>query len=410
MGGKVMSEGPDGGPSGSAKDPAAEVKLKNAVHQERFWRLIWWCWGMSKKGMIWTAFFGLIYLLRGFFPLIFITFVFAFVATSLTRLLGKVQPRLGWKTRVTIVYAGVLLLGTGVGWLLIPNIRSGAAKVRERVQQLPANWETDIEPDLKKREWYQNLLRQINAGSNQSMDSLTLFKSDVAMERREDFESWLFESAPKAITGTVAIALGVASLLFLSTLFSFLIVLDLDALGREVKKLEHTKLHEFYKETGENIVKFGGVLGNVLEAQAIISLVNAILTALGLWLIFGLPFVAFLAIVVFLCGFIPVAGVFISSVPICLVGLTDPDGGLMTCIWLMVFITGIHFVEAYILNPRIMGAKLKVNPVLILVILVVGHHALGVWGLLLGLPLCFYFFKHVIKREPATIGFWARRA
>ena len=49
-----------------------------------------------------------------------------------------------------------------------------------------------------------------------------------------------------------------------------------------------------------------------------------ILTAIGLKLIFGMPYVAFLSLIVFVCGFIPVAGVFISSVPICLVGLVYP--------------------------------------------------------------------------------------
>ncbi len=406
-----MSEGPTREPSESTDhDRADRTRLENAAQQERFWQLFWRCEKIAKRMAIWLAFFGLIYLLSDFFPLIFLTFVFAFVATSLTRLLGKAWPRLGWRPRVTIVYAGGLVLGTGLGWFILPDMRSGAAEVREKIRGLPQDWETKIEPGLKKMQWYGDMLRQLNPASSEPAESLTLFDSDVAKEKRKAFEAWLFEQAPKAVTGTVTVALGLTSLLFLATLFSFLIVLDLDVLRQEVRKLESTKLHEFYKETGENIVKFGGVLGNVLEAQAIISIVNTVLTALGLWLIFGLPFVTFLAIVVFLCGFIPVAGVFISSLPICLVGLTTEDGGLVTCLWLIVFVTTIHFVEAYILNPRIMGAKLKVNPVLVLVILVVSHHALGVWGLLLGLPLCFYFFKHVIQRQPATIGFWARRA
>ncbi|MEM7233970.1 MAG: AI-2E family transporter, partial [Planctomycetota bacterium] len=221
----------------------------------------------------------------------------------------------------------------------------------------------------------------------------------------EHGQEWLIANTPSFIGGTVTIATGILSLLFLSTLFSYLIVLDLDGLRREVTKLTETKLNQFYKETGSNIAKFGEVLGKVLEAQAMIACANALLTGIGLWL-FGLEHVIFLSLIVFVCGFVPVAGVFLSSAPICLLGLYQGGPGMM--VLLIAFIIGIHFVEAYFLNPRIMGAALKVNPVLTLVILVVGHHAMGVWGMLLGLPLCYYFFTHVIKKEDRDIGLWVR--
>src|SRR5690606_9242782 len=137
---------------------------------------------------------------------------------------------------------------------------------------------------------------------------------------------------------------------------------------------------DFYRETATSIARFGEVLGRVLEAQAVIAFVNAILTAGGLWLFGGEP-VLFLSLIVFVCGFIPVATVFVSSVPICLVGLYQ--GGIGLLLLLITFIILIHFIEAYSLNPRIMGAALKITPVLKLIILVIGQHAFGVWGMLL---------------------------
>jgi predicted PurR-regulated permease PerM len=427
------AEDEPGGAAGVANERTDPV-LENALHRARFWRLFWSLATLSQKGAIWGVFFLLIWLLRDFFPLIFLTFVFSFVAASLVRALGRAVPRLGWKSRVWIVYAGFLLIAGLVVWLLVPDIRAGAVDVRDLVRKFPQRWTEEIEPRLlREHDWYRDLLGYLDA-EPQDVDSsstppqparisdggapavaappplgeLRLFETAEVRDKVRKLEDWLFERAPGVITGTVAFALGLASLLFLSGLFSFLIVLDLDALTREVKKLEDTKLHEFYRATGSSIVQFGGVLGNVLEAQALISLANTALTALGLKLLFGLPYVAFLALVVFVCGFIPVAGVFISSVPICLVGLQQEDG-LVTFVLLVGFITLIHLVEAYILNPRIFGAKLKINPVLVLAILVVGHHTFGVWGLLLGLPCAFYFFKHVIRREPARIGFWGQR-
>ncbi len=49
----------------------------------------------------------------------------------------------------------------------------------------------------------------------------------------------------------------------------------------------------------------------------------------------------------------------------------------------LAMVTGIHFVEAYLLNPAIYAAHLKLHPLLVLSVLVVAEHSLGVWGLLL---------------------------
>lgn len=50
---------------------------------------------------------------------------------------------------------------------------------------------------------------------------------------------------------------------------------------------------------------------------------------------------------------------------------------------MILMVTGIHFIEAYGLNPAIYSAHLKLHPLLVLTVLVVAEHSLGVWGLLL---------------------------
>ena len=46
-------------------------------------------------------------------------------------------------------------------------------------------------------------------------------------------------------------------------------------------------------------------------------------------------------------------------------------------------VVGIHFIEAYLLNPVIYASHLKLHPLIVLSVLVVAEHSLGVWGLLL---------------------------
>ncbi|MDR1813051.1 MAG: AI-2E family transporter, partial [Candidatus Fibromonas sp.] len=100
---------------------------------------------------------------------------------------------------------------------------------------------------------------------------------------------------------------------------------------------------------------------------------------------------------VFLCSFVPIAGVFMSSVPICMVSLQDH--GLFQMFLAICMITVIHAIEAYILNPRIYGSHLRMNPVVVLGILTVFGKLFGLWGLILSVPLCTWFIKVVCLQE-----------
>ena len=57
-------------------------------------------------------------------------------------------------------------------------------------------------------------------------------------------------------------------------------------------------------------------------AQARIALVNTALTAAGMWAL-AIPGLGLLSLFVFICSFIPIAGCFISTVPIAFVALTE---------------------------------------------------------------------------------------
>ena len=124
---------------------------------------------------------------------------------------------------------------------------------------------------------------------------------------------------------------------------------------------------------------------------------NTLLTAIGVHLLGMGEHIAFLSVIVFLCSFIPVVGVFVSSVPICLIALNV--GGISLVLMSIAMITVIHMIEGYILNPLIYGARLRINPVIVLMILTVGGKLFHIWGLVLGVPVCIYLFGHAIRYD-----------
>ena len=75
----------------------------------------------------------------------------------------------------------------------------------------------------------------------------------------------------------------------------------------------------------------------------------------------------------------------------------------------ILMITFIHMVEGYILNPLIYGARLRINPVIVLIILTVGGKLFHLWGLVLGVPVSTYIFGHAIRYDkPKSLGAFKR--
>jgi predicted PurR-regulated permease PerM len=123
-------------------------------------------------------------------------------------------------------------------------------------------------------------------------------------------------------------------------------------------------------------------LAGVVRGQLVICLINGVLSAIGFWM-FGLKYWPVLSLLAAVMSIIPIFGSILSSVPVVLIGLTQ---SFWIALWVLVWIIGIHQIEANVLNPKIIGMAAKIHPVLVIFALVVGEHFFGLWGALLGVP------------------------
>lgn len=189
--------------------------------------------------------------------------------------------------------------------------------------------------------------------------------------------------------------------LILSVFLSFFLVWDIPRLKSMIGRLETSRMSNFYEEVCPGLISFGSLMGRAFQAQALIAVVNTLLTLSALYIL-DMPHKTFLSAIVFICSFIPVVGVIISSIPMVVVGLQEPNG-IIVALQLVGCILLIHFLETTLLNPKIMGDMLKLHPLLVLIILLVGEHFFGVWGLLLGVPVTVYIFRFVILRDRRVV-------
>lgn len=219
-------------------------------------------------------------------------------------------------------------------------------------------------------------------------------------ESQQEIFAWLTGTGVETVADLlkiVATGLLKGALLFIvSFILSLLIVLQLHKLGGQIDTLAESRIGEFYREVAPGVRAFGGMMGKMLQAQSIVAVCNTFLTALGLWIL-GIDGVLFLSTIVFVCSFIPVMGVFISSIPMCLAALSQH--GVISVLLVIAMVVIIHFIEAYFLNPQIYGHHMEMHPLAVIVILLVAEHFMGILGFILGVPVAVYIYQYVIRGQ-----------
>ncbi|MDG2219858.1 MAG: AI-2E family transporter [Rubripirellula sp.] len=181
-------------------------------------------------------------------------------------------------------------------------------------------------------------------------------------------------------------------------LLAFLILVEWHGLTTGIASLRNSRVQPIIDEVAPGIVALGKLIGRSFQGQVIISVVNAILVLFSLWVI-GVEYKFVLTLLVFVSSFIPVVGVVLSGIPICVIAILQPEGSLLMALQVILAIVLIHFFEAMVLAPRIIGKLGSLNPVVVVVILLVAEHFFGMWGLLLGVPVSIYILRVVILRS-----------
>jgi len=128
-------------------------------------------------------------------------------------------------------------------------------------------------------------------------------------------------------------------------------------------------------------------LAGVIRGQLLICLVNAILTWVGMMIV-GVKYSFLLAMVAGVFSLIPIFGTIISSIPIMVVAMVSGEDGAAfgPPLLMLAWISGIHLLEANVLNPKIIGDSAHMHPVIVVFALLAGENLYGLTGALLAVP------------------------
>jgi predicted PurR-regulated permease PerM len=122
-----------------------------------------------------------------------------------------------------------------------------------------------------------------------------------------------------------------------------------------------------------------------LGAKALISFVTGILVHLFL-VLFDIDFAILWAVLAFMLNFIPSVGSSLAAVPPILIALLKFDSP-MPAVWVAVCLTVINVTLGGLIEPRLMGQRLNLSPLLVIMSLLFWGWLWGITGMALAVPI-----------------------
>lgn len=309
----------------------------------------------------------LLFAIRDMLNLVLLTFLIAYVMNSFQVLLSRrISKFVKVNSKVIIIILYLALIS-----MIVMALVKYLPKVFSQIQQLTNFLGTLTSDDIPQNEIMQYLFRKVRELNYQSY-------LNQGIEYVFKISNW----------GTTFV---------LSTILSLVFILEKNRIVSFTSRLRDSKISWFYVELEYFGRKFISSFGKVIEAQILIALFNTLFTVVGLWVLGfffqPFPYLFALSIMIFMLSLIPVVGFIISLIPLCIIGYNT--GGLMMTINILIMIALLHVVEGYFLNPKLMSSKMNLPMFYTLVVPLFSEHYIGVWGLILGIPI-FVFFLDIL--------------
>lgn len=175
---------------------------------------------------------------------------------------------------------------------------------------------------------------------------------------------------------------GVGGMLVLVPLYAYYLLFELERLHGFVRRYLPARERARLGRVGASI---GEVLANFFRGRLFVCFAKGMALALGLW-VAGVPHALLLGALGGALSLVPAFGPLASFVLALLVGCLEHSllGSLVR--------TGVVFalaelLEGYVLIPKVLGDSLGLHPLVVIFSLLAGGAALGLFGVLVALPL-----------------------
>ena len=308
--------------------------------------------------------------LMPFFIAIILAFLFFKPASSLEKLLKtKLKMKKGARVlSILIVYviAGLLIYAFAAN--LYTPIKESAT---ELINNVPG------------------YLNQVKGFINENKDNqiLTAINIDKIIAKANDFDlSHLL--SPEKIFEYIDKVKGIATTIldvFVVLVLSVYVLLCRGQIKDYLKKFGKAMFdHEKYLKYGRYFLDSVRIISNFISCQLLDGCIIAILATVAMS-IMEVKYAGLLGIFIGLFNLIPFFGAIIAiGISVLITMFT---GGIKQALIMALVVIIIQQIDANIINPKILGDGLKVNPILVIVSVTIGGELFGIFGMFMAVPV-----------------------
>jgi len=135
-------------------------------------------------------------------------------------------------------------------------------------------------------------------------------------------------------------------------------------------------------EVNQILVNMDVQVGSYIRGQIIVATCIGILLFIG-YSIIGLDYAITLAIIAAVTSVVPYLGPTIAISPAIIIAIVDSPFMLLK---LAIVWVAVQFLEGNFISPNVMGITMKIHPLTIIIVLLVGGKLFGIVGMILGIP------------------------
>jgi predicted PurR-regulated permease PerM len=338
----------------------------------------------------------LLYMVRILLPPVILAVLLAYLLNPLVELL--MRSRLS-RTYATVLAYLILLIALVLGAsILVPivvqqvsSINVDLQAIYESLRRLMADYQTITILDYPI---------ELSALFERLEDNLIELATGFASRSAEELLDILFGVA-SGFAGTLV-------WLIFVLIVSFWLVRDADKVGGLLEGLIPLGYRDDVKELRHRI---GDVWDSFFRGLVLMSLTIGVITGLAMWLV-GVKNALLLGILAGILEVVPTLGPIIATIPGVAVAffqgsthLPIPNG------WFALLVLGLYVliqqVENNFLAPRVIGASVKIHPLVVLVGAIGGYSIGGILGAFLAAPVIGtsrvvggYIYKKLVEVEP----------
>lgn len=277
---------------------------------------------------------------------------------------------------ILLTFLAVLIVLTGVFWLLIPQLIETIESLVPKLYLFFTNMETGVKGFLNDNP---ELMEWVVSNTDfEKLDWATLAQNAVSM--LSNSVSTILASAFSAIG---SITDGIMDV-FIAIVFALYCLFQKETLSRQGRKLLYAFAPEIYSDRIVRTLRLtNSTFSNFLSGQCVEVVILGCLFAISM-AIFRMPYIPLVSVLVAVTAFIPIVGAWVG----CIFGaffilVANP----LQAVWFVVMFVVLQQIENNLIYPRVVGTSIGLSGMWVLVAVAIGGELMGVVGMFLMIPI-----------------------